>query len=236
MSLRTNLPNHWPVNSDWTDQLSECFVSKWFHELVDFLEVERKTNEIYPAAEDVFQAFQTTSFAETKVIILGQDPYHGAGQAHGLSFSVLDGVKHPPSLRNIFKELHSDIGIEPPLSGNLSHWAKQGVLLLNTVLSVRAGEANSHRKKGWEQFTDSVIQSLNGHPAQLVFILWGAPAQKKEKLIDNRHLLIKSPHPSPLSAHRGFFGSKPFSQANQFLKEIQRPVIDWAIEPNQRWN
>ena len=160
---------------------------------------------------------------------MGQDPYHGPGQAHGLSFSVKDGVKHPPSLKNIFKELADDVGVSIPESGNLIKWSQQGVLMLNTVLTVRMAEANSHRKKGWEAFTDEVIRSLNQHPQQLVFILWGGPAQKKEKLIDSRHAIIKSAHPSPLSAYRGFLGSKPFSTTNQFLSDSDQSPIDWNL-------
>lgn len=227
------MPNHlpvgWPVESDWTSRLSDVFASEKFKLLSRFVESERASNTVFPPTEEVFTAFRETSFADTKVVILGQDPYHGAGQAHGLSFSVKDSVKHPPSLRNIFKELVSDIGCEVPTSGNLLRWSQQGVLMLNTVLTVRESEANSHRKQGWEEFTDAVIRSFHEHPQSVVFLLWGAPAQKKEKLIDGRHFLIKSPHPSPLSAHRGFFESKPFSQANQHLVESGQQPVDWQL-------
>lgn len=225
----SNLPLCWPVESDWTSRLTEVFSSAKFEALNRFVESERCEHTVFPPMDQVFTAFRETSFANTKVVILGQDPYHGVGQAHGLSFSVMDGVKHPPSLRNIFKELADDMGCDVPESGNLLHWSQQGVLLLNTVLTVREGEANSHRKQGWEEFTDAVIRSLNEHPQRLVFILWGAPAQKKEKLIDDRHFLIKSPHPSPLSAHRGFFESKPFSKTNQHLVQVGLPTIDWNL-------
>ncbi len=225
--MSARFPMNWPVDSDWTDRLGDVFETETFESLVGFVESERAEHTIFPPEEDVFVAFRETSFADTKVVILGQDPYHGAGQAHGLSFSVKDGVKHPPSLRNIFKELASDIGIEVPESGNLLPWSRQGVLMLNTVLTVRESEANSHRKKGWEEFTDAVISSFNEHPDSIVFILWGSPAQKKEKLIDGRHHLIKSVHPSPLSAHRGFFGSAPFSQANELLVAEGLSAVDW---------
>jgi uracil-DNA glycosylase len=226
----SNLPADWPADSDWTPRLSEAFASESFESLMSFVQSSRDSQTVFPPSEEVYTAFRETSFADTKVVILGQDPYHGAGQAHGLSFSVKASIKHPPSLRNIFKELSDDFGVAVPESGNLLPWSRQGVLLLNTVLTVQESQANSHRKKGWEQFTDSVIQSLNDHPNPLVFILWGSPAQKKEKLIDARHCLIKSVHPSPLSAHRGFFGSKPFSQANEFLAENGVSTIDWRIE------
>ena len=221
------LPNHWPVESDWTDQLTDALRSDWFLSLSEFIDREREKQTIFPPQDEVFAAFEMTSYADTKVVILGQDPYHGAGQGHGLSFSVKDGIKHPPSLRNIFKELNEDLGVQTPESGSLSHWARQGVLLLNTVLTVREAEAHSHKKQGWEKLTDNVIRSLNNHPNKLVFILWGAPAQKMGKLIDSRHCLIESPHPSPLSAHRGFFGSKPFSRANKSLGDSGLAPIQW---------
>ncbi len=169
-------------------------------------------------------------FHDVKVVILGQDPYHGVGQAHGLSFSVQDGIVFPPSLKNIFKELVDDIGCDYPTSGNLTKWAEQGVLLLNTVLTVRAGEANSHREKGWEYFTDATIRAISENLENVVFILWGRPAQMKEKLIDtSKHFILKAPHPSPLSSYRGFFGSKPFSKTNEYLLEHGKTPIDWCL-------
>lgn len=227
--MSATYPAHWPVSSDWTEKLEPVFSSDVFQTLMDFVAAERAEHTVFPPAEDVFTAFRETSFADSKVVILGQDPYHGAGQAHGLSFSVKEGVKIPPSLRNIFKELVSDLEIDEPQSGDLASWSQQGVLMLNTVLTVRESEANSHRKKGWEDFTDAVIRSYNDHPNSIVFILWGTPAQKKEKLIDARHLLIKSVHPSPLSAHRGFLGSKPFSRANELLENAGLLGIDWQL-------
>ena len=226
---KVTLPKNWPAESDWTAQLESAFAAESFQELTRFVAEERESATIFPPAEETFNAFINTPFAETKVVILGQDPYHGQGQAHGLSFSVQDDIRHPPSLRNIFKELVADTGAEIPESGSLLKWSQQGVLLLNTVLTVRESEANSHRKKGWETFTDEVIRSLNQHPNQIVFVLWGGPAQKKEKLIEDRHVIIKSAHPSPLSAHRGFVGSKPFSKVNQFLSESNQSPIDWNL-------
>ena len=233
------LPVGWPESSDWTSRLESHFSDDGFQALCKFVEQERATQTIFPAPEDVFTAFETP-FAETKVVILGQDPYHGPGQAHGLSFSVRDSIsedgqllptKLPPSLKNIFKELASDLGGDwdgLPASGDLTSWAQQGVFLLNTVLTVRSGEANSHRKRGWEKFTDHVIVQLNQRTQGLVFILWGKPAEKKTKLIDSdRHAVITSAHPSPLSAHRGFFGSKPFSRCNEALTQFGHPEILW---------
>lgn len=227
--MSNSLPLGWPVESDWTSHLSDEFSGDSFQHLMTFVDSERESQTVFPPVDDVFTAFRETSLEQTKVVILGQDPYHGEGQAHGLSFSVLDGVKHPPSLRNIFKELVADVGGEIPQSGNLLPWSQQGVLLLNTVLTVRKGEANSHRKKGWERFTDQVISTLNARPEPLVFILWGSPAHKKEKLLDDRHPRIKSVHPSPLSAHRGFFGSHPFSKANAYLTQAGNEPIDWRL-------
>ena len=215
------------VSSDWTERLANHFESQSFQSLSEFVAKEYETQTVFPAKENIFRAFELTAYADTKVVILGQDPYHGPDQAHGLSFSVIGDVKLPPSLRNIFKELASDLDCDPPTTGNLTAWAKQGVLLLNTVLTVRSAEANSHRKRGWEAFTDSVITSLNDHPQSIVFILWGKPAEKKSALIDDRHCKIISPHPSPLSAHRGFFGSRPFSAANVALKKFGRDEIKW---------
>ena len=228
MKNDTWLKKHWPVLSDWTARLQSHLDSDSFASLSQFIETEAQTETIYPAAENIFRAFELTSFADTKVVILGQDPYHGPGQAHGLSFSVVGETKLPPSLRNIFKELESDLGVSPPTGGDLSDWAQQGVLLLNTVLTVRSKEANSHKKQGWEVFTDAVISCFNEHPEDVVFILWGKPAEKKSKLIDDRHPKIISPHPSPLSAHRGFFGSRPFSNANEALRNSGRTEIRWA--------
>ncbi|MFT5299262.1 MAG: uracil-DNA glycosylase [Mariniblastus sp.] len=221
-------PPSWPPNCDWTPLLTPHFQSPSFQTLIEFVNSERASQVIYPQPENVFNAFKLTSFKNTKVVILGQDPYHGPSQAHGLSFSVEDEMKLPPSLRNIYKELATDLQCELPTSGNLTAWAQQGVFLLNTVLTVRKGEANSHRKQGWEKFTDEVISQMNQHPAGIVFILWGKPAEKKLKLIDqDRHGVLIAPHPSPLSAHRGFFGSRPFSQANLELKKLGRTPLKW---------
>lgn len=239
------LPVGWPQSSDWTSRLKTYFSGDEFQGLCKFVDQERAEHTIYPAAEDVFAAFKTP-YSKTNVVILGQDPYHGPGQAHGLSFSVrqpgdADGevaqgstkpMKFPPSLRNIFKELGEDLGEDADSfadADDLTSWAEQGVFLLNTVLTVRRGEANSHRKRGWEQFTDHVISLLNQRSEGIVFILWGKPAQKKTKLIDcDRHAVITSAHPSPLSAHRGFFGSKPFSRCNAALVEFGHPEIQWT--------
>lgn len=199
-------------------------------ECLQFVEHERKSKTIYPAATDVFRAFAACPFEQVKVVILGQDPYHGEGQAHGLSFSVKRGVRPPPSLVNIFKELKSDVGVETPTHGDLTRWAEQGVLLLNTVLTVEHGKAGSHHGKGWELLTDHVIDVLNSRKEHLVFILWGAPAQKKASRVDaTRHLMLKSVHPSPLSSYRGFFGSKPFSQSNAYLQSMGKTPIDWNL-------
>lgn len=199
-------------------------------ELQAFLAAERAQHQIFPAVENVFTALELTPFEQVRVVILGQDPYHDVGQAHGLAFSVLPNVKLPASLRNIFKELGDDIGIPKPSSGCLIPWAKQGVLLLNTVLTVRAHQANSHRGKGWEVFTDAVIERLGERSEPIVFVLWGKPAQAKKKLIDaERHVVFEAAHPSPLSAHNGFFGSKPFSRINETLKAWGQAEIDWAI-------
>ncbi|MEM7783507.1 MAG: uracil-DNA glycosylase [Planctomycetota bacterium] len=226
----TNLPDHWPAESDWTNKLAKHFESDSFGNLMEFVKQERQNETIYPLPEHTFRAFQLTSFEDLKVVILGQDPYHGAGQAHGLSFSVDRSLpKLPPSLRNIFKELASDLDCQTPIHGDLTHWAAQGVFLLNTVLTVRQGAANSHRKQGWEQFTDEVIRQINKSTRGVVFILWGKPAEKKELLISNsHHVVIKSPHPSPLSARRGFFGSQPFSRANEALKKMNQQPIQWS--------
>ena len=221
------LPPGWPTDSDWTPLLTPAFESPSFRSLQRLINQERAEQTVFPDANHVFNAFRWTSFADVKVVILGQDPYHGPGQAHGLSFSVGEECRLPPSLKNIFKELESDLECEPPSSGNLETWAQQGVLLLNAVLTVRQGEANSHRRQGWEQFTDSVIETLSQRADPIVFLLWGKPAQTKAKLIADRHVILSAPHPSPLSAYRGFFGSHPFSKANAALTEIGQTPIDW---------
>lgn len=220
---------YWPHESDWTQALQPQFESEDFQNLLAYVADERANQTVYPSAEDTFNAFRFSSLADTRVVVLGQDPYHGPGQAHGLSFSVQSGIKIPPSLRNIYKELASDLGCEIPEHGDLSAWAKQGVLLLNTVLTVRESEANSHRKQGWERFTDAVIKTLSDREQPMVFVLWGKPAEKKTSLIDSRHGVIVSAHPSPLSAHRGFFESKPFSKANELLTGFGQPTIDWRL-------
>lgn len=201
------------------------------HQLRSFLKHEKQNQKIiFPKGSDIFKAFELTPFDDVKVVILGQDPYHGPNQAHGLCFSVPSGVPKPPSLVNIFKELESDLGIKPPKQGCLESWAKQGILLLNSVLTVESGKAASHQGRGWERFTDQVISKLNAKPEPLVFVLWGSYAQQKGKVIDrHRHLVIESPHPSPLSAHRGFLGSKPFSKINAFLTQHDLKPINWAI-------
>jgi uracil-DNA glycosylase len=216
----------------WHEALAKEQQQDYFLDLESFVEKERSTYDVFPPKDLTFAALQAVVPADIRVVILGQDPYHGPGQAHGLSFSVAEGVKLPPSLKNIFKELHSDLGCPMPGSGCLQPWAEQGVLLLNTVLTVRSGEANSHRKKGWERFTDQVISRVNEQPLPIAFVLWGRPAQLKRKLItSDEHLVIESPHPSPLSAHNGFFGSRPFSRINQFLTDSRRTPIQWAIKP-----
>lgn len=220
------------LKNDWAPLLEKEFDQPYYLQLRQFLKEEYRTRVIYPDMYDIYAALHLTPYSETKVVILGQDPYHGPGQAHGLSFSVKPGVSQPPSLQNIFKELQDDLGCYIPNNGYLVKWAEQGVLLLNTVLTVREGIPNSHRGKGWEIFTDQVIQTLNRRQRPVVFILWGSHAQGKLSLIDtSRHFVIRSPHPSPLSAHRGFFGSKPFSRTNQFLRKIGSTEIDWQI-PN----
>ncbi len=199
-------------------------------DLKTFLHNEQKLHTTFPKNRDIFNAFNLTPIGNVKVVILGQDPYHGDNQAHGLAFSVQEGVAIPPSLVNIYKELHEDLSLPIPDHGNLTKWAKEGVLLLNTVLTVRAHEAHSHRGMGWERFTDEVIKKVNAMQHNCVFILWGKPAQSKKKLIDSsRHLILEAPHPSPLSAYRGFFGSRPFSRANRYLQEHNRGIVDWRL-------
>ncbi|WP_293982680.1 uracil-DNA glycosylase [uncultured Clostridium sp.] len=219
------------LKNDWKNYLSSEFEKDYYKNLRSFLKNEYNSTVIYPNMHDIFNALHFTSYADTKVVILGQDPYHGPNQAHGLSFSVNPGVKTPPSLLNIYKELHSDLNCYIPNNGYLKKWADQGVLLLNTVLTVRAGEANSHKNKGWEEFTTQVIKALNKKETPVVFILWGNNAISKESLITNpKHFIIKSVHPSPLSASRGFFGSRPFSKTNEFLISTNQKPIDWQIE------
>jgi uracil-DNA glycosylase len=217
--------------NNWGELLQDEFSKPYIRTLEGFLEKEYEERTVYPARENIFNALTYTDYDEVKVVLLGQDPYHGEGQAHGLSFSVQPGVKIPPSLKNIYKELHEDLGCDIPGTGYLKKWADQGVLLLNTVLTVRAGEAHSHKGKGWEKLTDRIISLLNEREAPVIFLLWGRPAQSKMKLIDaNRHYIITSAHPSPLSASRGFFGSKPFSKINDYLRNKGENEIDWQIE------
>ncbi|MEM8539670.1 MAG: uracil-DNA glycosylase [Pseudomonadota bacterium] len=219
------------LHESWLQPLQTEFDSPYMAALKQFLLDERAAGkQIFPRANHWFQALNSTPLEDVRVVILGQDPYHGPGQAHGLCFSVQDGVKIPPSLVNIYKELEADIGIPAPDHGNLDNWAKQGILLLNAVLTVEAHQAGSHQGRGWEKFTDAVIRLVNERPQPSVFILWGAYAQKKASFIDsNKHLVLKSVHPSPLSAHRGFFGSKPFSRTNAFLETHTLDAIDWRV-------
>ena len=212
----------------WDEILAEEMQKDYYQELLAFVQKRREEVSVFPEEKNVFRALELTPFESVKVVILGQDPYHGFGQAHGLSFSVQKGIPLPPSLRNIYKELQEDLGGELPTEGDLSHWAKQGVLLLNTVLTVEEGNANSHKGMGWERLTNRLIESLNELNHPVIFILWGKPAQDKEKLITNpSHVILKSPHPSPLSAYRGFFGSKPFSRINDILIQQGQIPIRW---------
>ena len=218
------------ISSDWHQVLAEEFEKPYFHKLQDFISAERQTETIFPAVADVFAAFELTPYQNVRVLLLGQDPYHNDNQAHGLCFSVNPGIKTPPSLVNIYKELKSDLGLNIPNNGYLVPWAQQGVLMLNAVLTVRAHTPNSHKDKGWETFTDAVITKVNQKTDAVIFVLWGGYAQKKLKLIDtSRHKVIQSAHPSPLSARNGFFGSKPFSAINTVLKTASQPEIDWQI-------
>ncbi|PFZ78295.1 uracil-DNA glycosylase [Bacillus toyonensis] len=220
------------LKNDWGPLLAPEFEKEYYRELANFLKEEYSTHVVYPKIEDIFNALEYTSYKNTKVVILGQDPYHGPDQAHGLSFSVQPGIKTPPSLLNMYKELRDEYGYGIPNNGYLVKWAEQGVLLLNTVLTVRQGEANSHKGKGWEHFTDRVIELLNEREKPVIFILWGRHAQAKKKLITNpNHHIIESVHPSPLSARRGFFGSKPYSKVNTILANMDEREIDWEI-PN----
>jgi len=217
----------------WKTALAEEFNKPYFKELQNFIEEERKSKTIYPAPEDVFSAFELTPLEEVNVLILGQDPYHGENQAHGLCFSVKPGIKTPPSLVNIYKELKDDLGFDIPNHGYLVPWAKQGILMINAVLTVEAHTPNSHKNKGWETFTDAVISKVNQKQEPVIFVLWGGYAKKKLKLIDiNRHTVIQSAHPSPLSARNGFFGSKPFSQINSALRQAGKPIISYQLSVN----
>ncbi len=219
------------IENDWKVALSDEFRKEYYKDLYNFVRDEYSREVIYPKADDIFNAFHLTPLKDVKVLILGQDPYHNENQAHGLCFSVLPGNDTPPSLQNIYKELNSDLGLYIPNNGFLEKWAKQGVLLLNTVLTVRAHQANSHRNRGWEKFTDAVIEAINKEDRPIVIMLWGGPAQKKAKMLNNpNHLVLTAPHPSPLSAYRGFFGCKHFSKCNEFLKEHNIEPIDWQIE------
>lgn len=218
------------LKNDWQPLLAEEFSKPYYQELKSNLIYEYKNRTIYPDMYDIFNALHLTPYEKLKVVIIGQDPYHGPGQAHGLCFSVQPGVKPPPSLQNIFKELKDDVGCQIPDHGYLVQWAKQGVLLLNSILTVRKGEPGSHRGIGWEAFTDQVIKSVNKGEKPVVFMLWGKNAHEKESLItESKHYLLKSPHPSPFSAHRGFFGSAPFSKANAFLKGAGQEPINWQL-------
>lgn len=220
------------ISNDWLSAVSCEFKKPYYRSLYTFVKEEYSKATVYPPADDIFNAFHFTPLSKVKVLLLGQDPYHNVNQAHGLSFSVLPSQKDiPPSLQNIYQELHDDLGCYIPNNGYLKKWADQGVLLLNTVLTVRAHQANSHQGKGWEQFTDAVIQAVNALDRPIVYFLWGRPAQNKMSMLNNpKHLILKAPHPSPLSAYRGFFGCKHFSQANTFLEEHGIEPIDWQIE------
>lgn len=220
------------LQNDWVQAIGDEFKQPYYKELYEFVKQEYSTRVIYPPAEDIFNALHLTPLKEVKVLILGQDPYHNVNQAHGLSFSVLPEQKNvPPSLQNIYRELHDDLGCYIPDNGYLEKWAKQGVLLLNTVLTVRAHQANSHQGKGWEKFTDAIIKAVNTQERPIVYMLWGRPAQSKIPMLNNpKHLILKAPHPSPYSADRGFFRCRHFSQANEFLESHGVQPIDWQIE------
>ena len=216
--------------NSWKERLEEEFKKEYYQSLILFLREEDAAHTVYPPKGKRFNAYNTTPFEKVKVVIIGQDPYHGEGQAHGLAFSVQEGVSHPPSLQNIFKELHDAIGCAVPKNGTLTHWAEEGVFLLNTVLTVRASEAHSHKGEGWERFTDATIRLISEQKEHVVFVLWGKPAQQKAALIDeSRHLILRAPHPSPLSSYRGFFGSKPFSKTNEYLRANGISPIDWTL-------
>jgi len=218
------------MQTEWSSLLQSEFEKPYFKKLQEFVTQERRQFSVYPSPENVMAALELTTYADTRVVILGQDPYHGVNQAHGLCFSVQRDVVHPPSLKNIFKELQSDLKIKPPIHGNLEQWARQGVLMLNTTLTVRAGEAGSHQGFGWETFTDAVIRIVNNKSHPVVFVLWGAFARKKKSLIDTtKHHIIESAHPSPLSAHNGFTGSRPFTKINDALTHANLSTIDWLV-------
>jgi uracil-DNA glycosylase len=218
------------MKTDWNPILSNELAKPYWAELQEFVQAERAQHDVFPPHDEVFAALHFTPYADVKVLILGQDPYHGPGQAHGLCFSVRHGVRVPPSLVNIYKELEADLGLSAPAHGNLEAWARQGVLMLNASLTVRAHDAASHQGKGWETFTDEVIRAVNDKNDRVVFLLWGASARKKKSFVDtSRHVVIESPHPSPLSAHRGFLGSRPFSRANEALVSVGREPVDWAL-------
>ncbi len=223
------------IDNDWLEPLSAEFKKPYYARLYKFVNEEYRTHMIYPDKKDVFAAYDRTPLSKVKVLILGQDPYHEPNQAHGLCFSVNPGIEIPPSLVNIYKELHDDLGCYIPDNGYLVKWADQGIMLLNTVLTVRAHQANSHRGKGWEEFTDATISALNRQDRPIVFMLWGSPAQRKAYMLNNpKHLVLKAPHPSPLSAYRGFFGCRHFSKANEFLTANGETPIDWQIENIKR--
>ncbi len=220
-----------PITNDWLEPLQGEFKKTYYRELYKKIMEEYRSVAVYPPADDIFNAFHFTPLSKVKVVILGQDPYHGTGQAHGLCFSVNKNIDIPPSLVNIYQELHDDLNCKIPNNGYLEKWAKQGVLLLNTVLTVRAHQAMSHRGIGWEEFTDAVIDIVNQQDRPIVYLLWGKPAQTKKRMLSNpKHLVLEAPHPSPLSAYRGFFGCKHFSQTNEFLKANGEEPIDWQIE------
>lgn len=217
------------IHPSWLKVLEQEFSQAYFEELVAFVKQEYAETRVYPEGKNIFRAFELCPFEAVKVVILGQDPYHGPGQANGLCFSVNDGVSLPPSLQNIYKEISSDLGTAPPASGNLDRWAKQGVLLLNATLTVRANQAGSHQKRGWERFTDAVVKTISDQKENVVFLLWGRYAQEKGKIIDSgRHHVLSAPHPSPFSVHSGFFGCKHFSKTNAYLKSIKEKEIDWS--------
>ena len=219
------------IENDWLEPLNPEFRKPYYAELFKFVKEEYASRKVFPPADDIFNALHLTPLGNVKVLILGQDPYHNDGQAHGLCFSVKPQVAIPPSLENIYKELSDDLGCYIPNNGYLVKWAQQGVLMLNTVLTVRAHQANSHQGKGWEQFTDAIIQAVNSQDRPIVYLLWGRPAQSKIPMLTNpKHLILKAPHPSPLSAYRGFFGCKHFSKANEFLTANGQEAIDWQIE------
>ncbi len=219
------------IENDWLEVYNDEFKKPYYKELFKFVGDEYSKGKVFPPSDEIFSAFNLTPLSKVKVVIIGQDPYHNDGQAHGLSFSVKPGIDIPPSLVNIYKELQDDLGCRIPNNGYLVKWAEQGVLMLNSVLTVRAHQAFSHQGHGWEEFTDAAIKGLNTQNRPIVFILWGRPAQSKKKMLNNpKHLILEAPHPSPLSAHRGFFGSKPFSKTNEFLVKNGETPIDWQIE------